>query len=305
MVSKRQETIDNFNREKQLLKKQGDRTAEQQYLRKILIASGITALILLILDLLCIYVFDLKFYSPSGKLQTYQPYLTTDLIIMGIVLMVFDLPAEAVMIVVDFLYLITGCLNFEEAVDGFGNKGVLTVVFISIVSAGLNETKALDTLVKPILGNTRSIFVGLLRLTITVFILGIFVSNTALVSLMIPIVEGWCLTRDLPVRAFLMPISIATILGGCCSYVGSSVNIIIIDLAQQSPFYEGSPIGFFEIGAGALPIGVVGLLYLWFFSKCILLHNYNHAESSGSSTNSKEGYWVAIEVTSRKHFTAE
>ena len=67
--------------------------------------------------------------------------------------------------------------------DGFGNPGVLTVVFLSIVSAGLNETKAVDILLKVVLGNTTSIFFGLLRLTVTVFILGVFVSNTALVSL--------------------------------------------------------------------------------------------------------------------------
>ena len=50
--------------------------------------------------------------------------------------MVYDLPAEAVMLVIDFLYLITGCLSFENAVAGFGNTGVLTVVFLSIVSSG-------------------------------------------------------------------------------------------------------------------------------------------------------------------------
>ena len=81
------------------------------------------------------------------------------------------------------------------------------------------------------MGNSKSIFFGLLRLVITCFILGAFVSNTALVSLMIPIVEGWCLTRDLPVRAFLMPVAMATIMGGSCTAIGSSTNIIIIDLA--------------------------------------------------------------------------
>ena len=167
--------------------------------------------------------------------------------------------------------------------DGFGNPGVLTVVFLSIVSAGLNETKAVDILLKVVLGNTTSIFFGLLRLTVTVFILGVFVSNTALVSLMIPIVEGWCLTRDLPVKVFLMPISIATILGGCCSYVGSSVNIILIDLVQQSDSYNEPSITFFEIGALAAPLGVIGLIYLLVFSKCILLRGYKASSSAESS----------------------
>ena len=84
-------------------------------------------------------MFDLHFENPvTLEKQTYEPYVTVNLIIIGIVLMAIDMPAEAVLIVIDFLYLITGCLTFEEAVDGFGNWGVLTVVFISIVSSGLN-----------------------------------------------------------------------------------------------------------------------------------------------------------------------
>ena len=71
---------------------------------------AITAVILLILDFLCIYVFDIEFKNPdTGELTTYEPYLTVDLIILGIVLMVFDIPREAVMLSVDFLYLITRC----------------------------------------------------------------------------------------------------------------------------------------------------------------------------------------------------
>ena len=124
------------------------------YLRKILIAVAITSLILLILDLLCIYVWDIHFKNPeTGEKLSYQPYLTVDLIIIGIVLMVLDMPAEATLLVIDFLYLVTGCLSFSEAVAGFGNTGVLTIVFISIVSAGINETKVLDLLLKVIMGS--------------------------------------------------------------------------------------------------------------------------------------------------------
>lgn len=67
--------------------------------------------------------------------------------------MVLDMPAEATLLVIDFLYLVTGCLSFSEAVAGFGNTGVLTIVFISIVSAGINETKVLDLLLKVIMGS--------------------------------------------------------------------------------------------------------------------------------------------------------
>lgn len=82
-----------------------------------------------------------------------------------------------------------------------------------------------------ILGETKSIIGALLKICSCVFILSIFLSNTAIVAIMIPIIEGWCITRKLPPKVFLMPLSVATIMGGSCSYIGSSVNIIAMDQA--------------------------------------------------------------------------
>ncbi len=87
-----------------------ERQAELKFLKKVFIALGIAAIILLILDFLCLYLWELEFTNPNtGERTTYQAYLTVDLIVLAIVLMVFDFPPEAVMLSVDFLYLITRC----------------------------------------------------------------------------------------------------------------------------------------------------------------------------------------------------
>lgn len=46
----------------------------------------------------------------------------------------------------------------------------------------------MDALLKALLGNSSSVFVGQLRLFVTVFILSAFVNNTALVGLFIPLI---------------------------------------------------------------------------------------------------------------------
>ena len=67
------------------------------------------------------------------------------------------------------------------------------------------------------------------------FILSAFVNNTALVGIFIPLIESWCLTNALPVRAFLLPLSITSILGGACTYIGSTVSLIGFQLAKENP----------------------------------------------------------------------
>ncbi len=92
------------------------------------------------------------------------------------------------MLSVDFLYLITRCQTFEQTTVGFANTGVLTVVFLSIAAEGMNETRALDVLLKLMLGNSKSVSTGQFRLLLIVFVLSAFVNNTALVGLFIPLI---------------------------------------------------------------------------------------------------------------------
>lgn len=185
--------------------------------------------------------------------------------------------------------------------NGFANTGVLTVVFLSIAAEGMNETKAMDALLKALLGNSSSVFVGQLRLLITVFILSAFVNNTALVGLFIPLIESWCLTNRLPIRAFLIPMSLTSILGGSCTYIGSTVNLIGFQLATENPHYRESPISFFEIGAVGLPLGVIGIIYLLIFSKCILVQKEEVPKVFPTGgPRAQQAYWIALEVTSIK-----
>lgn len=50
---------------------------------------------------------------------------------------------------------------------------------------------------------------------------------------------------------------------------------------------------------------MIGLIYLWVFSKCILLRGYKPTSNDSGSDNKNEGYWIAVEVINKKRFTAE
>ena len=66
---------------------------------------------------------------------------------------------------------------------------------------------------------------------------------------------------------FLMPISFATILGGTITVIGTSTNLVVSGLLEQSGY---APIGMFEISRIGLPVAVVGIIFLILFSHVLL-----------------------------------
>lgn len=94
---------------------------------------------LLIFNLILSIGLEIEFYDPETKqTQSYEPYVTMDLVVLGSVLLYLHLPSSLIFLTVDFLLVLFGCLSSEEAVAGFSNQGALTIVFLSIVSHGIN-----------------------------------------------------------------------------------------------------------------------------------------------------------------------
>ena len=60
-----------------------------------------------------------------------------------------------------------------------------------------------------------------------------------------------------------MPLSYAAVLGGCCTLIGTSTNLLVNDMAMVA----GQPrFGMFEITPVGLVVAVAGGLYLLLFS---------------------------------------
>ncbi|MBR3787236.1 MAG: SLC13 family permease, partial [Firmicutes bacterium] len=89
--------------------------------------------------------------------------------------------------------------------------------------------------------------------------IGMFVSNTGTVALMLPIVVSMAAAAGSSPRRLLMPLAFASSMGGMMTLIGTPPNLIVSDTLQNAGF---EPLGFFSF----LPVGlvtlVVGILYL-------------------------------------------
>lgn len=171
---------------------------------------------------------------------------------------------DAILLTALAILTITGVLTLEQAFQGFANTTLIALASLYVVSAAMRESGALDRASAFILGQeTRSIQRILLRLCPSVSLYSAFLNNTPVVAMGIPAIRRWALEKNIIVSKLLMPLSFAAILGGLCTLIGTSTNLITHGLLQSHGF-EG--LTFFELAWVGVPCAVVGLGYLIFIS---------------------------------------
>ena len=171
------------------------------------------------------------------------------------------------------ILLIFGSVNANEVLAGFSNKGMITVGILFIVSEGITQSGALNKLATFFLprrrGNIRSLF---FRLMFPISFMSAFLNNTPIVIIFAPIVKKWAEDLNLSSQKFLIPLSYATILGGVCTLIGTSTNLVVHGLMLEN----GLP-GFsmFELGMVGVPMAFAGYLYMSYVGVHLLPGNKN------------------------------
>src|SRR5262249_40285617 len=157
------------------------------------------------------------------------------------------------------LLLTLRILDPKDALAGFANEGIGMVAVLFIVAAGLRETGPMTLLMQPVLGRPRSVVGAQLRLAFPVAAISAFVHNTALTATMLPVVDEWGKRNRLSPSKLMMPLSFAVILGGLCTLIGTSTNLVVNGLVIHTGH---DPIGLFQVTRIGLPCCIAGLFYL-------------------------------------------
>jgi di/tricarboxylate transporter len=155
--------------------------------------------------------------------------------------------------------VLSGVLDSSSALVGFANEGMVTVGVLFVVAAGLRETGVLAMVVGPLLGRPASARAAQSRLSVPVAAASAFINNTPLVAMLLPVASDWAKRIQIPASKLLIPLSYAAILGGLCTLIGTSTNLVVNGLLLDS----GRPgMGMFEIGMVGLPCALAGLVYV-------------------------------------------
>jgi di/tricarboxylate transporter len=152
----------------------------------------------------------------------------------------------------------------RDAASAFGNEALLTIAALFVVAAGLTDTGALHWVTERLLGRPRSESETQVRLVFPVATMSAFINNTPIVAMFIPVVTDWCRRMGITPSKVFIPLSYATILGGICTLIGTSSNLVVnalmIDARRADPAMPVMTM--FTITHVAVPVALAGLAYV-------------------------------------------
>ncbi|WP_373398840.1 SLC13 family permease [Algoriphagus halophilus] len=98
-------------------------------------------------------------------------------------------------------------------------------------------------------------------------ILSAFINDTAVVALLMPAVIQLAKNNQIPASKLLMPLSFGALMGGVCTLLGTSTNILVSGIAEQS----GLPsFGIFEMSLMGMIFLASGILYMVLVGRFLL-----------------------------------
>lgn len=176
-------------------------------------------------------------------------------------------PPDVMFVGASSLFALLGIISPKEAFAGFSNSGMLTVALLFVIVAALRETGVLDYVGHRVLGQAKTERSVQLRLALVVLPMSAMLNNTPIVAMFVPIVIEWCRRNKVSPSRLLIPLSFLTILGGTCSLVGTSTNLVVNGLMIESGLRGMS---LFEIGKVGIPYAIIGVVYMLLFGGILL-----------------------------------
>ncbi len=177
-------------------------------------------------------------------------------------------PADVTALVLMAVLLVTGLLPAADALAVFSNPGPITVGAMFVLCAALEHCGAIEVLARSLDRVSRLPPPVMLALIIAVVgAISAFINNTPVVVVFMPLMLGLARKSGVPASKLLMPLSFAAVLGGLCTLLGTSTNIVVSSVAQQM---GQARFGMFELTAVGLPVFLVGGLYLVFVGRRLL-----------------------------------
>ncbi|WP_290631220.1 SLC13 family permease [Aquisalimonas sp.] len=163
--------------------------------------------------------------------------------------------------------LLAGVLDPGQAFGGLANQGLITVAVLYVVVSGLQETGGIHWIVQRLLGRPRSLANAQVKLMTPVAFMSAFLNNTPVVAMLIPAVNEWARKFGLSSSKLMIPLSYAAILGGTCTLIGTSTNLVVNGLLEDR---TAQGLRMFDLAWVGLPVAVVGLGFILLTTRWLL-----------------------------------
>lgn len=199
--------------------------------------------------------------------MTWQAWATVAVIVAAMVLFASEkVRIDLVALMALAALVILGVVSPAEALSGFSNEATVTVAAMFALSMGIERSGALEPLSR-LLVKIRRPWLLTLAMMLAIAPLGAFIKNIALVATFLPLALKVCQRTGTAPGRVLMPMAFAAQMGGVCTLIGTSSNLLADTLAQKHGL---PPFGVFEFTPLGALLAVVGIVYLMLIGRWLL-----------------------------------
>ncbi len=188
--------------------------------------------------------------------------------LMIVLLAIEIISADTIAFLVMVTLIVSGFVSPEEGISGLSNSAAVTVLALMILTVGLESTGAINALgkrMKPLFKQKQ--WLVILAIMLIVGTSSAFIATTAVVIVFLRITVQ--LSKKMPnsLSKLLMPLSFAGILGGSCTLMGTSTNLLVSSIAVN---YGLPKFGIFEFSLLGLVFFGGGLIYMLLIGRFLI-----------------------------------
>ena len=245
---------------------------------------------------------DLILHVVNGYIQEHKAVI--GLIILGIMFAGFVMerfPAAVIAVLGACVFLFLGIIDSKGLYSVFSNTAPITIAAMFVLSGALLRTGTIDAIAGFIIERAKKRpKLAVVEMFFGAFVASAFMNNTPVVLVLIPIIIRLSRATGISSKKLLIPLSFICILGGTTTLIGTSTNLIVDAVAQDSGL---SGFGIFEITPYGLVAAVAGASMMILFSSWLLPHDQDGAQLGGAFSSNDESDFLT-ELTVRRKSSA-
>ena len=161
-----------------------------------------------------------------------------------------------------------GLIGMESMTKVFSNEAPLTIAALFVIGGALEKSGAVNQigrlLEKKVNGGVRT---SIFAFSLVATFFSAWMNNTAIVSILMPVVLGFARSKDIAASKLLIPLSYSSIMGGCCTLIGTSTNLLVNGSLREMGL---APMSMFELAPVGVPLAIAGIAYMVIFGPRLL-----------------------------------
>ena len=169
------------------------------------------------------------------------------------------LPYDLVALAALLVGVVIGIVPAQKAFEGFSDDVIIIIAAALVVSAAIGRSGVIEAALRPVISRLKTTRVQVPVLVSCTALLSMVSKNVGALAIFMPVAIQLARRTRTSASALLMPMAFASLLGGIVTLVGTSPNILIAKIRQDT---LGKPFTMFDFTPVGLSIAVIGCAFL-------------------------------------------